>query len=143
VSDPLLLSFPGLAAQGYRVTSSQSWRYNCIAWAASRDDRWWWPSPDGFWPENTVRAATLEAFEAAFNTLGFQTCVSADFEPGVEKIAVFVDAQGRPTHAARQLENGRWTSKLGSNVDIEHSTPDALNGRSYGSPGLFMSRRRS
>ena len=28
---------------------------------------------------------------------------------------------GLPTHAARQLSDGNWTSKLGPNIDITHS----------------------
>lgn len=35
-----------------------------------------------------------------------------------------------PTHMARQLANGMWTSKLGGNEDITHFTLDALE--SYG-----------
>ena len=30
-------------------------------------------------------------------------------EPGFEKIALYADNSGKPTHAARQLDNGRWT----------------------------------
>jgi hypothetical protein len=142
-TDPLLAAFPGLAASGYRITSPPTLDYNCIAWAASRIDRWWWPSPDAFWPEEVPTVTTLEAFEAAFTLLGYQRCASGELDPELEKVVIVADAQGQPTHAARQLANGRWTSKLGPNVDIEHGTPDALNGEDYGSAVLFMSRLRS
>jgi hypothetical protein len=33
--------FPNLAKTVYRVTSSQTAIYNCFAWAAVQDDRWW------------------------------------------------------------------------------------------------------
>ena len=45
-----------------------------------------------------------------------------------------------PTHAARQLPNGWWTSKLGPSFDIEHATPEAVAGGVYGDPVLFLSR---
>ena len=41
-------------------------------------------------------------------------------------MAVFADPTG-PTHAARQLADGRWSSKLGRREDIEHVL-DALAG---------------
>jgi hypothetical protein len=142
VNDPFITQFPGLAVDGYRVTSPATDRYNCIAWAASRTDRWWWPTPDGFWPPNAPVATTLEAFEAAYASLGFVRCLTARFELRFEKITIFVNVDGTPTHAARQLTTGRWTSKLGRNVDIEHATPDALAGLVYGRPVLLMCRPR-
>jgi hypothetical protein len=38
---------------------------------------------------------------------------------------------GIPAHASRQMLHGRWTSKLGRSVLIEHDF-DALDGGSYG-----------
>jgi hypothetical protein len=38
---------------------------------------------------------------------------------------------GEPTHAARQLPNGKWTSKLGRWQDIEYEL-DGLVGKMYG-----------
>lgn len=67
--------FPNLAGTQYRITSARSVNYNCIAWAAGRDDVWWWPDPlgRGFWPLGVARVATLEAFMQAFATLGIFT----------------------------------------------------------------------
>jgi hypothetical protein len=62
-------------------------------------------------------------------------------QANIEKIAIYVNQLGVPSHAARQLPNGLWTSKLGSNVDIEHATPDALTGNDYGRPALLMARQ--
>jgi hypothetical protein len=39
--------FPNLAKTEYRVTSSQTAIYNCFAWAAVQDDRWWSPREFG------------------------------------------------------------------------------------------------
>ena len=52
---------------------------------------------------------------------------------------MFADDQGTPLHAARQLPNGRWTSKLGELEDIEHVLHD-LEGAAYGSVVLVMKR---
>ena len=142
MNDPLLGEFPGLAS-GYRTTSQATDEYNCIAWAAGRDDCWWWPGHlDGFWPPGVPAVATLAAFEAAYRFLGYELCPSGGFEPQFEKIAIFSDADNVPTHAARQLMSGRWTSKLGREVDIEHGSPEALTSGVYGAPALFMRRRR-
>ncbi|MCI0637958.1 MAG: hypothetical protein L0Y72_23715 [Gemmataceae bacterium] len=42
-----------------------------------------------------------------------------------------------PTHAARQLPTGRWSSKLGPSEDIEHDL-HALEGEIYGTIALKL-----
>lgn len=142
MTDPLLLYFPRLAQGGYRVTSPPTNAYNCIAWAASRVDRWWWPDQYGYWPAGVPMEETLAAFQAAYATLGYKPCTSAALEAFYEKVAVYARPSGNPTHAARQLDDGKWTSKLGPDVDIEHGTPEAVGGAQYGNPVLFLRRRR-
>jgi hypothetical protein len=95
-----------------------------------------------YWPPTVARAYTLQAYVAAYVMEGFQACTAGDYELRFEKIVLFVDPAGMPTHAARQLENGRWTSKLGPEADIEHEDPQALIGNEYGQPVLFMRRPR-
>lgn len=73
---------------------------------------------------------------------GFTRCDSGDLEPGWEKVAVYALADDDPTHVARQLESGAWTSKLGDFEDIEHDTPTALEGPAYGTVYGYMKRRR-
>jgi hypothetical protein len=68
---------------------------------------------------------TLDAFIAASETRGFEVCLNADNEPGFEKVVLYAKG-GVPTHAARQLLNGNWTSKLGREIDVQHNTPEAL-----------------
>ncbi len=144
MADWLIATFPGLAREGYRKKSPATWNYNCIAWAASRTDRWWEPDTlyVGYWPPGVARQYTLQAYTEAYATLGYEPCHTGDLTIAFEKVVLFADAAGTPTHAARQLDNGRWTSKLGPDVDIEHATPDALNGAEYGTPVLFMQRPR-
>jgi hypothetical protein len=58
---------------------------------------------------------------------------------GIEKIAIFVDAKQAPTHAARQLPDGRWTSKFGCLEDMSHLLQQA-EGSFYGKVARYMSR---
>jgi hypothetical protein len=60
-------------------------------------------------------------------------------EQGFEKTALFADAEGVPSHAARQLPNSRWTSKIGAMEDIEHALHD-LDGELYGTVVRIMKR---
>lgn len=110
------------------IASPPSVLYNCIAWAADDTTRWWWPGPEeiSYWPPNVSRIETLEAFVEAFATLGYKPCDNDLLEPEFEKIAIFVDSKGEPTHAARQLPNGKWTSKLGRLEDVEHELHNQL-----------------
>ena len=132
--------FPGLATSSYSVMSPATSRYNCLAWAAGHQGDWWEPDPNGdcYWPDGAPRERTLNAVTKAYETLGFVLCQGDHLEPGTEKLAVYA-RQTLPTHVARQLSNGRWTSKLGPLEDIEH-TLDGLVGTEYGSVVLIMKR---
>jgi hypothetical protein len=132
--------FPNLPASNPDVTSPIDKNYNCIAHAAGVSDKWWWPDPlgDYFWPASAMREETIGAFVDAFRTMGYDRCVDGVLESGVEKIALFADG-GRPTHAARQLSDGRWTSKLGKDIDISHEL-GAVEGPLYGTVAAFMRR---
>jgi hypothetical protein len=132
--------FPGLRSQLYQINSPKDDRYNCIAFAAGDDQNWWWPDAAGedTWPAGVVRAETVDAFRDAFATLGYVVCDHEHLESGFEKIALFALA-GVPKHAAKQLSNGRWVSKLGLGEDIEHAVHD-LTGTVYGAVTLVMKR---
>jgi hypothetical protein len=133
--------FPSLNEGNCQLTSPVDEGYNCIAWAAEDTDRWWWPDPWqlGFWPGGAPREETVEAFVAMFGLLGYAKCPDASAEASKQKVAIFVDQQGKPTHAARQLSDGRWTSKLGPDVDIAHELA-ALEGGRYGRVAVVLAR---
>lgn len=124
----------------YHVTSPEDVQYNCIAHAAGENDVWWWPDEmlSAHWPDAAPRQVTIEAFIQAFSTKGFFPCEDGSLEQGFEKIALYAINE-KPTHAARQLPEGNWTSKLGKIQDVSH-TIDALNGPEYGSVVLFLKR---
>lgn len=123
-----------------RTTSPASKEYNCIAWAAGDSKKFWWPL-GGYWPPNTPREVTLDMFERIFNNLGYERCSNADLEPGYRKIAIYAKSDGKPTHAARQLDNGKWTSKLGKREDVEHDSL-ILPILDYGLPVLILRRSK-
>lgn len=140
--------FPNVAREGYAKTSEQSFAYNCIAWAANDQTRWWWPSGktalgnEAYWPKKVPRTRSLNAFTKLFKELGYEISRNDDgsFEPGFEKVAIYVDAGG-PTHAARQLDTGEWTHKVGANIDCS-ATLEAFAGGSYGTVVRILKRKR-
>ena len=142
MSEYLQSLFPGLQTTPFRVTSPANHKYNCIAWAANDASDWWWPlgkAPNTVWPGSAAREETRSAFTAAFSTIGYVAGRDESLEPGFEKVALFADAAGTPTHAARQLPSGAWTSKLGNAVDIDHEL-HALEGEIYGAVVLILKR---
>jgi hypothetical protein len=120
-------------SDAFEVTSWLTDNYNCIAWAAGDSQKWWWPDPEGesFWPRGIDRKDTVEAFIAAFGTIGYEPCDSHDLEAPFEKVAIY--ATGNSTkHMARQLSSGAWTSKLGEWWDIDHPSIEEIEGAHYG-----------
>lgn len=136
----LLDLFPRLTAENHRVTSPATTDYNCIAWTARDTERWWWPGT--YWPlEAPPGDYGIGVLEQAMKALGYEDCGTLDtgLESGFEKIALYGN-NFLFTHAARQLPNGKWTSKLGALVDIEHDTPDDVAGSDYGEVIEIMKR---
>jgi hypothetical protein len=139
----LIEHFPNLQNTHCVVTSPQDTDYNCIAWAAKENDCWWWPDSmsNYFWPNDVPREETLKAFIQAFSLLGFSTCKNGDYEIGFEKVAIFLDSGKKPTHMARQLDSGKWTSKLGRLEDIEHDIA-GVECDAYGKVAQYLKRPR-
>src|SRR5687768_6768544 len=134
--------FPNLRSAGYSVVSPPTDVYNCVAWAAEVSDEWWWPEDRAYRPVQP-KVPTTASFIDAFQSLGYQPCDSAALETGYEKVAIYLSTAGFPTHVARQLETGQWTSKLGELEDVIH-TLEGLEGPSpaYGSVEQILRRLR-
>ena len=133
---------PRLKASNHTLTSPATDEYNCIGWAAGEDDRWWWPFGDYYyWPEGVQVANTVDAFVEAFATLGYKRCESGGLDQGLEKVAIYA-RNGLVTHMARQLDTGRWTSKLGNMFDIEHENLPVVSGGIYGAIAEILARDR-
>ena len=163
-------NFPNLTRALYEVKSDPTPlanthiipAYNCIAFAAGDDTRWWEPDQNQvyYWPISN-RDYTVECYIEVFESLGYQKLESgipaaSIHEPGFEKVAIYYSRMGNPwtprdspTHAALQTKNGIWKSKLGQDEDIEHLNLECLNGdditgriEPYGEPVKIMKRRR-
>lgn len=132
-------AFPNLKPGNYGRTSDPTDTYNCIAYAAGDTNRWW--DSYSYWPAECVKCSDFNCLFGMFlKALGYAKCENGDLENGVEKVAIFADGRDHWTHAARQLGDGWWVSKLGIDVDITHETPEALEGTSYGRVVLFLKR---
>ena len=97
---------------------------------------------DVFWPEGLPQDESLKSIVAFFESLGYRLCNGPDLEAGFEKVALFADPEDDyPPHAARQLPDGWWTSKMGwDGVTIEHDGLSCIEGRRYGRVRLCMRR---
>jgi hypothetical protein len=138
--------FPALASDpGFKKTSDPSPAYNCIAFAAGDEQNWWWPFPvrafgrKMHWPVWAPREVSVEAFVRAFEGLGYRRCRDGGLKRNVEKIAIYASANNAPTHAAIQMSDGLWKSKLGSGADVAHA--DVASLAEYGTVTVYMRRR--
>jgi hypothetical protein len=133
--------FPRLAAGTFRVTSPPNFNNNCLAWAAGDATRWWEKAKGAFWPDDRIPDDEVGGWVRIFQMQGYSEASDSDFEAGFEKVAIYAGAEG-PTHAARQLPSGEWTSKLGPGYDIEHQRPEVLEGGIYGAVVQVLRRAR-
>lgn len=83
----------------------------------------------------------MSAFKRLFHDGQWEETASRELEPGFKKIALYA-INDRPTHASRMLPNGRWTSKLGKEIDIMHDF-HALDGPEYGKIVLVFKKAYS
>jgi len=129
--------FPQLQGR-YTKSSEVTKTYNCAAFAVGDDQNWWDPLPPKtyYWPiqlpPNISEAYAVASYIRAFETRGFRTCSDGSLEAGFEKIAIYGNRWGYFEHAARQLPDGRWISKIAEDEDITHDTVDLLLGEQPG-----------
>ena len=123
------------------ITSLPTGNYNCIAWALEDTTRFYWTGPEAFfyWESDLPREETIDSFVQLFARYDYEICQNALKERGYTKIALFTK-DDIPTHAARQLPNGLWTSKLGILEDVRH-TLSAISGGIYGSVALVLKKK--
>ncbi len=142
----IVAAFPNLMHQGFWPTRAPKGQYNCIAYAANDVHRTWWPSSvlndaaESYWPI-ARRDETVSNFVEAFSTLGYSLCSNGDLEEGYEKIALYA-LDSVPMHMAYQGCDGTWTSKLGTEWDIMHTSVHGLSGDTYGNVTCYLRRAR-
>src|SRR6267142_1305842 len=143
--DPALEAlFPNLRNRGYIVSSHCNPRYNCVAHAANDYTQNWdctsLPLPGYYWPYGAIRSSGIEALVIAFEHIGYEICAGGHVEEAYDKVALYVDQWGFWTHAAKQEDDGIWSSKIGEHQYIRHPTPHALSGPEYGQVMYYMRR---
>lgn len=139
---------PQLEWRSFEVKSPTDRRYNCVAWAAGDNTKFWSPAVGVggkllggyYWPDYAPMLPTVTAVEAVFEHQGYVRTHVGDtaVEANVQKIAIFgYDSVGLATHAARQCASGLWTSKMGDYADIEHMLHD-IEGDIFGEVRCLM-----
>ena len=118
----------------FTFESRSSDDYNCVSWAINRDDE----NIFLYLPNGTIDLR-LNSYIEYYKSIGFEEADNIEPEPGITKIALYA-FEDEFQHVARQLEDGRWASKLGEWEDIEHNTLDVLSGNFYGNPVVFLER---
>lgn len=135
--------FPRLEEEEYEITSPEDSTYNCVAWTVGDKDRKWWPNNHlnsfSYWPDHLPNSENIYSFKEFYRERGYKECDLEDKEDGFEKIAIFADERGVPTHVARQTDEGVWTSKCDNLQDITHKL-GALEGEEYGKVVCIMRR---
>lgn len=124
-------NFPNLGPDKFAYTSLKTEDYNCMAWAVENTEDW--IQFDGGYD------CKIETYINYFSSLGFTITEDVSYTNGIIKICLYAE-NNEFRHVARQLPNGRWTSKMGDWEDIEHETPDVLIGNFYGSKLIFMEK---
>jgi hypothetical protein len=124
-------SFPNLGKE-WEILAPATPKYNCISHTIGVYHRWEWPHKPG-------KDATVADFDQLYGKYGYRRISTLDysFDPRVQKIVLYGVQKGgtwAPTHGARMLADGTWTSKLGKGPLIRHKTPDSVNGEGYGRP---------
>ena len=149
MSEDITDGFPGLKSDSnFKITSHKDFKYNCIAWAALYTDRWIWPPNtyelDGVhyhWPSDIDKGDNIETFINLFQSFGYTVCDDCIMEENYRKVALYKDPKtGNCTHASRQQRDGQWTSKLGREEDISHSSPYEIEGQNYGVVSCIMKK---
>ena len=76
-----------------------------------------------------------------FEERGFQVTDDSSLEQGYEKIALYI-RENEFQHVARQLADGRWTSKIGGKEDISHNLDELNTDRPHGYGQVEILMRR-
>lgn len=136
--------FPGLSLTAHSRTSDSSPDYNCLAWAIGETHRWWesYNLPGYHWPNGIKGDGSVKSVIKALRLSGFVRCKDGTIEEQFEKLAIYGES-GEFMHIARQLADGKWTSKFGKSIDMSHDNAECLCGDEYGAVEAYMRRERN
>lgn len=141
--------FPNLRPTRQTIKSPIDLNHNCFAYAIGDTLHWWEPfgfvlptsNPPYHWPNELPQNKLPQTLVRFFENHGFEVTEESERENGIEKLALYV-RDNEVTHAALQLPNGRWKSKIGNKEDILHDLGELESDipYGYGQATIFMSR---
>jgi hypothetical protein len=136
---------PSIAGR-YLKTSEATIDYNCLAWAVGNNQKWFDTARfcvGYYWPPGIEREWSKAAIRKIFELYGYiEESLFPHLEEGYEKVAMYANDDGIPTHFSRQLRDGKWTSKLGELIDVQHEDLDCLAGsEGYGKVILILKKQ--
>jgi len=139
------LNLPNLTMGNHHISSKYDHHYNCVSHSILEEAVPLWPDNYNHWPASVQRTETIDAFVEFFKCLHFEDVplLATLVTPGYWKVAIYADSTGFPLHVARQLVDGRWTSKLGLKVDINHENLQCLEGGDFGYVVKIMRHQRT
>ena len=110
------------------IQNSENNKYNCVSHTLNIKDKWIWPyledeiyirKYNSYW---TVKnEISKESFDEFYEYHGFEKLDLLDFfyDPKYIKVALYTN-KGIPTHAAIQVDEFFWESKIGELGIIKH-----------------------
>lgn len=131
--------FPHSNNKNFIIKSPVDKNYNCIACAYGLNTCRMWPNKLGFyWPNNVSKTEDIKSFIELFEKIGYIICEDGSYEENYEKVGLY-ELNNKPTHAARQINQNWWITKLGPMHDIIH-TEEALKDGEYGNITVYLKR---
>lgn len=149
--------WPNSRNKPLKIKSPITPKYNCVAYSLNREDIWY-ESIDNddirnglcvllqrsiIWPEALSKGILINNYLELYKLNGFEKVNDLDIsvEVGYVKIAIYGNTEQVFTHVCRQMEDGKWVSKLGSFQDVEHDDLEVLEGSHYGKVMVVMKKK--
>jgi hypothetical protein len=136
-------TFP-LLRRGENCKKASEWdfNYNCLAFVLGDYSNWW--EPPGvfghYWPPGFSQDISVDTVTSIIKLHGFTVEFNPHETPVTESIAIY--AKGDDWEHFAKYSGGVWKSKIGEDEDIEHSSPDLLEGEFYGYVVKILSREQ-
>lgn len=135
-------TFPSLNPSNCERKSDEDFNYNCLAFVLGDQDNWWEPPAQfGFyWPPGFPEDVSVQTVTAIIMLHGFVVELEPDANPITDSIAIY--AKGEEWTHFSKFTHGTWTSKIGEDHDILHSSLEVLQGDLYGRVVKILSRKQ-
>lgn len=117
----------------FEVLAPSTEAYNCVSHTLGQHRSW-------IDPRTGPADNRFLYMDRLYNENGYRRLPSLDYTlaPGKRKIIIYAATENgsvrKITHAALQMPDGTWTSKLGKLSLVKHAAPAALAGPNYGKP---------